>query len=140
MSSSSSVRKKKKKGDKKEKRKGKKDKDTLESIPESIPFDLKKKILEDYGGARRFDNNSVQFILDYDETDVFAYETTDFMITIYAVINFNADVEDQYINFVYNNLRRRFRRDPFTRHEIEVRGNTFGNGIASNNGVLDSRN
>ena len=110
MSSSSSVRNKKKKGNKQEK--GKK-----VIIPETIPTDLKKKILE-YSGARRFDNNTVEFTLDYDETKVFSKETTDFMITIHAVINFNADVEDQYINFVYNNLRRRFGRDPFTQHEI----------------------
>ena len=115
MSSSSSVRKKKKNGNKKEK--GKK-----VIIPENIPTDLKKKIL-DYSDATRFNNNSVQFTIDYDETEVFSYETTDFMITIGATINFNADVEDQYIDFVYNILRRRFGRDPFTQHQV---GNGFG--------------
>ena len=127
MSSSSSVRKKKKKGNKQEK--GKK-----VIIPEDTPTDLKKKILE-YSTATRFDNNSVQFTLDYDETEVFSYETTDFNINIEAIINFNADVEDQYISFVYNNLRRLFRTDPFRQHEI----GGFGTHLDNASTVRDNR-
>ena len=113
-------------------KRNRKDKDKSFELRRRLPTAIKRNIFE-HTASTRFNNNTVEFKIYYSEEEVFAIGQDIFYISINADINFNADVEDEYINFVYDKFETLFTSAPFTQHDVNDLGTRFDSAFTTKN-------
>jgi len=113
-------------------KRNRKDKDKSVEPGRRLPTAIKRNIFE-HTASTRFNNNSVEFKIYCSEEEVFAIGQDIFHISINADINFNADVEDEYINFVYDKFETLFTSAPFTQHDVNGLGTHFDSAFTTKN-------